>query len=249
MQRLESAPDKNQDRQQALADLFQSVGCKPTLQPVKHTKAANVICVLPGQTDEVVIVGGHFDHVSRGNGIVDDWSGAALLPSLYESLKNIDHRYTLVFVGFAEEELGLVGSNFYVHEMTKEDRVKTAAMVNIECLGLTPTKVWLSHSDRPLLEALARVAAGMKLEVQGVNVERVGTADSESFAAVKIPRITIHSITQETFHVLHSTDDSIKAVHPDQYYESYRLIAGFLSAIDTVYQRNPAAKTTVSAGK
>jgi len=249
MQRLASAPDKNSDREQALAELFRAVGCDPIFQLIKHTKSSNVICVLPGKSDKTVIVGGHFDHVMRGNGIIDDWSGASLLPTLYESLKANDREFTYKFIGFAEEEHGLVGSQFYVHEMSKESREQTEAMVNLECLGLTPTKVWASHSDKPLLEILARVAGGMKLEVKGFNVEPAGNADSESFAAAKIPRITIHSVTNETWHVLHSTDDNLKALNQDTYYDSYRMIAGFLSALDSMYERTPAPKATVAAGK
>jgi hypothetical protein len=132
--------------------------------------------------------------------------------------------------------------------MSKEAREQTQARVYVECLGLTPTKVWASHSDKPLLEILAQVAGGMKLEVKGFNVEPAGNADSESFATAKIPRITIHSVTNETWHVLHSADDNLKALHEDMYYDSYRLVAGFLSAIDTLYERNPAQKKTISAG-
>lgn len=250
MQRLASAPNKNEDRQQALADMFRSVSCEPTLQLVKHTKASNVICMLPGKTDEVVIVGAHLDHVARGRGIIDDWSGAALLPTLYESLKPIEHRYTFVFVGFTEEEKGLVGSKFYVHEMSKESRAKTVAMINLECLGLATTKVWASHADKRLLQLLGAVAQGMKADINAVNVDNVGSADSESFAPAKIPRVTIHTVTQETFRLLHTDDDNMTAIHPDVYYENYRLIAAYLSALDSLFERDPTAPVSpsISAG-
>jgi Zn-dependent M28 family amino/carboxypeptidase len=43
---------------------------------------------MPGESDSEIIVGGHFDFVDHGQGIVDDWSGVALLPSLYEAEKS-----------------------------------------------------------------------------------------------------------------------------------------------------------------
>src|SRR4051812_43396321 len=104
IERLKSAPRKNDERQQKLANMFSDVGCLPVLQPVQHTKSSNVVCVLKGATDDVIIVGGHLDHVSAGDGIIDDWSGASLLPTLYESLKDIPQKHTFVFVGFTEEE-------------------------------------------------------------------------------------------------------------------------------------------------
>jgi Zn-dependent M28 family amino/carboxypeptidase len=236
MQRLGSAPKQNAERQKALFEMFGKVGCQPTEQPIKRSKVANVICVLKGESEDQIIVGGHLDHVEYGDGIIDDWSGASLLPTLYESLKSEPRHHTLIFVGFNKEEVGLVGSASYVKELSPTEKSHVKAMVNLECLGLTKTKVWLSHSDKALLAALAAVAKAMKLEVEGVNVEKVGTADSESFAAAGIPRITLHTVTQDTFPLLHSRNDNLKAIRPDDYYDNYRLAAGYLAALDTLLQ-------------
>ena len=237
LQRLASAPLKNEDREQKLVDLFTAVGCKAELEPLPHSKFANVICILPGTSRDTMIIGGHFDKVERGKGIVDDWSGASMLPSLYQSLKSLSRRHTIVFIGFAEEEKGLIGSRYYVKEMTPEARSHAKEMINLECLGMNPTEVWASHSDTKLLNALAAVADEMKIPLSAVNVENVGTADSESFAEAKIPRTTIHSVDQKTLAVLHSDNDNMDAIHPDQYYESYRLIAAYLATVDSAFDR------------
>jgi hypothetical protein len=60
----------------------------------------------------------------------------------------------------------------------------------------------------------------------------VGSSDSEEFARRKIPRITIHSVTQQTWPILHSSQDNMKAVHLDDFYDSYRLIEGYLVYLD-----------------
>jgi Peptidase family M28 len=232
LDRLASAPTKNEDRQQKLVEMFAAVGCKAELQPVKHTNLANVICILPGDSQDAIIVGGHFDKVDRGKGIVDDWSGASMLPSLYESLKDDTRHHTFIFIGFAAEEKGLVGSRYYVAQMSAEQKAHAKEMINLECLGMNPPEVWASHSDPKLLGTLERVATAMKIPLSGVNVEQVGTADSESFAAAGIPRTTIHSVDQKNLDVLHSDNDNIKAIHPDLYYESYRLVAGYLATVD-----------------
>jgi Zn-dependent M28 family amino/carboxypeptidase len=78
-----------------------------------------------------VIVGGHFDFAEHGSGIVDDWSGASLLPSLYEALKAEPRRHTFLFVAFAEEELGLIGSRRYVKAMVPEKRSATQETLRI----------------------------------------------------------------------------------------------------------------------
>ena len=63
----------------------------------------NVICTLKGSVPDegAIVVGGHFDLVEVGTGAVDDWSGAVLLPSLYQTLTAQPHRHDFVFVAFA----------------------------------------------------------------------------------------------------------------------------------------------------
>jgi hypothetical protein len=232
-QRLKGAPKKDSAREAQLAAMFREAGCQPTEQPVKGSNQPNVICTLPGTSDSVIVVGGHFDHVDEGDGIIDDWSGASLLPSLYQSLASIPREHTYIFIGFAGEEKGMLGSEVYVRQLAPAQRRKISAMVNLECLGVTPTKIWTSHSETRLVQILVAVAQNLKLPLAGVNVERVGTTDSESFAAYQIPRITIHSITQETWPLLHSPGDNIKAIHEAWYYDSYRMITEYLALLDT----------------
>src|SRR5215469_10987659 len=78
----------NKQREIALKAMFSESGCDDqhlSEQPVRGSRLPNVICLLPGKSENVIIVGAHFDHVSLGDGVVDNWSGASLLPSLYEA--------------------------------------------------------------------------------------------------------------------------------------------------------------------
>jgi hypothetical protein len=233
--RFRDCPRKNGDRQRKLEEMFRTVGCiddQLTEQPVKGEREPNVVCTLRGQTDSVIIVGAHFDNDGRGGGVVDNWSGASLLPTLYQSLKEHPHKHTIIFIGFAGEEDGLVGSRFYARHMTKEQIKQTRAMINIDCLGLSTTAVEVNRGDQALLDMLSRAAATMKLPIRGVNVDQVGISDGESFAAVKIPRLTFHSLAQETLRDINSTLDQFNVIRWDDYYNSYLLIAAFLTYSD-----------------
>jgi Peptidase family M28 len=240
--RLQDFSQDNRERETTLKKLFAESGCQNdhlSEQPVRKLPP-NLICILPGKTNDVIVVGAHTDHVWRGTGVVDNWSGASLLPSLYYSLSAQPRQHTYIFIGFTGEEEGMVGSDFYVRHLTAEQRDKTKAMVNMDTLGLGPTKVWASHADKELLRALAIVAHALKLPVDGVNVEKVGSTDSESFAHQKIPSITIHSLTQETLPILHNPRDRLSAMKMDDYYSSYVLIAGYLAYLDnTLGQQAP----------
>jgi hypothetical protein len=233
-ERLEMVSRKLPERRATLERLFSGAGCDVGTQRVGGSKQPNLICKLPG-TDPaagVIVVGGHFDSIEQGMGAIDDWSGAVLLPSLYESLKNIPRRHDFVFVAFAAEERGLVGSREYVNKLSPEQRKSIRAMVNLECLGLASPEVWQSRADPKLLDAYVRVAKALSLPLHGVNVERVGDDDSHSFRSASIPTITIHSLTQETWQLLHSPKDTVAAIHQQEYYTSYKLAATLLAFLD-----------------
>ena len=237
--RLGKYRGKDEQREATLKEMFTEAGCGGehlSEQHVKGAKLPNVVCVLPGSSDKKIIVGAHFDHVADGDGVVDNWSGASLLPSLYEAVKAAPRKHTYIFVGFTDEEKGEVGSHYYAQEMSKEEVATTDAMVNMDTLGLTTTEVWLSHSDKRLTGALVYVAKQLNAPVSGVNVEQVGSTDSEQFARRKIPSITIHSLTQQTWNarILHSAKDKISAIRMDDYYQTYLVVAAYIAFLDQV---------------
>jgi hypothetical protein len=229
--RLDSGAVGHRERQAALRDLFSDAGCSVEEQRVDKN-SANVICTLAGQTSSTIVVGGHFDFADHGKGIVDDWSGASLLPSLYQALKGRPRLHTYVFVAFAAEEQGLVGSSRYVKNLTPEQKANVRAFVNLECLGLTPVKVWTHRSTPALVTRLVEVARAIEITVQGVNVDQVGDDDTHPFLSAHIPVISIHSVTQDTIGILHSDRDRADAIHFDDYYTAYKLAAYYLAYLD-----------------
>jgi len=240
--RLAQYAGDNQQREQTLKKLFSEAGCLGehlSEQQVQGTRQPNVICVLPGDSGRVVIVGAHFDRVSEGDGVVDNWSGASLLPSLYESLKSAPRHHSYIFIGFTDEEAGLVGSYFYVRHMSKDAVTLTDAMVNLDTLGLGPAHVWGSHSDPLLVGRLQSVARLLEIPVSSVDVDDVGSTDSEEFAGKNIPRITLHSLTRETWdaHILHSSKDTMARIRFSDYYQTYRLAAAYLAFLDQLPAR------------
>ena len=242
--RLRKYNGNNKQREATLKQMFAEAGCDDqhlAEQSVKGSKLPNVICLLPGSSNKLIIVGAHFDRVSQGDGVVDNWSGASLLPSLYEAVKADSREHSYIFIGFTDEEQGEVGSRFYARQMTTEQVAATDAMVNMDTLGLAPTEIWASHSDNQLYAVLQRIAQALNLPLTAVNVDQVGSSDGEQFAARKIPRITIHSLTQQTWNegILHTSKDRFSAIRLDDYYRTYRLLAAYVTYLDQI-ARSPA---------
>jgi putative aminopeptidase FrvX len=234
--RLRSFSLKDAEREKILKTAFLEVGCRDehlSEQAVKRAKLPNLVCVLPGSADSEIIIGAHFDHVSAGSGVVDNWSGAAMLASFYEALSIEPRKHKFVFVAFSGEEQGLFGSEEYAKQLTPEAIAKIRVMVNLDSLGLGPTKVWLSHSDHHLADVLYGISKTMNIPLAVMDGDQFGDEDSSSFIKRKVPTVMIHSVTAQNFPILHSKRDDLSAVNLADYFDSYRLISAYLAYLDS----------------
>jgi len=235
LERLRSCPRSNVDRERQLLTYFTQAGCSGSalsLDQPKHSSTGNVVCTLRGSSARQIIVGAHFDHVERGIGAVDNWSGASLLPSLFQAISSEPRNHTFVFVGFYGEEQGLVGSAHYVREAGEDSLEHVDAMVNMDTLGLGPTNMWTSHADPKLAKLAFSLANALKLPLSTVNVERYGKTDSESFRDKQIPSIAFSSLTQATLPILHTIGDQLSQMKEDDYYDSYKFLSAYLAYLD-----------------
>jgi hypothetical protein len=105
-------------------------------------------------------------------------------------------------------------------------------MVNMDTPGLGETDVWANRADPRLVQLMELAAAATSLLVSGMNVDQVGSTDSESFREKEIPAIAIESLTSATLPIRHSAQDRIEAIHKDEYYRTYRLALVYLAVLD-----------------
>jgi Zn-dependent M28 family amino/carboxypeptidase len=96
----------------------------------------NVIAETPGgDPNNVVVVGAHLDSVSRGPGINDNGSGSATILEVAEEMSKVNPRNKVRFMWYGAEELGLIGSTFYVNSLSQAERDKIALMLNFDMVG------------------------------------------------------------------------------------------------------------------
>lgn len=233
--RLRDLKRDNQVREAELKQLFTAAGCtgeRLEEQPVARSKAPNVICVLPGKTESTIVVGAHFDHVERGMGAIDNWTGASLLASLYQTLQEKPREHTFVFIGFTNEEERLKGSRAYVQQLSPQEKAKIFAMVNFDSLGLGPTEAWGNVAAPGLLQLYVQAAKALKTPPRVLTIPE-SDADSDSFSRAGIAAITLHAIrSMEQMKLLHSYGDQLSAIDPAAYYDNYRFAALYLLLLD-----------------
>lgn len=219
LDRLASEIDADlRPRSQALAGL--------TVDYVEHLAknrrtVRNIVGVLPGsdrsKASEAVVVGAHYDHVGLGgrlsvsperaeihNGADDNASGTAAIIEMARAARQDRARFprTLVFVAFAGEERGLLGSAFYALEPALPI-ARTIGMLNLDMVGRANGSVDISGLETsPSMEAdlrAAQDAAGVRLTVkrQGPGA---GRSDDSSFINRGVPAINFFTGFHADYH-------------------------------------------------
>ena len=85
----------------------------------KEINGANVLAYIPGDTDSVIVISAHFDHLGIKNGEIyngadDNASGTAGLLYVAAYFSAHKPKHTLLFAAFDAEEEGLQGSNAFI---------------------------------------------------------------------------------------------------------------------------------------
>jgi Zn-dependent M28 family amino/carboxypeptidase len=88
-----------------------------------------------GSDDDVVVVGAHLDSVVPGPGINDNGSGTSTILEVALRMANVNVRNTVRFIWFGAEELGLLGSEHYVSELTQDQIDDIALDLNFDMVG------------------------------------------------------------------------------------------------------------------
>jgi len=96
---------------------FVNLSVKGIVKP--NTDDYNVIAESKGgDKNHVLVVDAHLDAI-YGAGMLDNASGSAAILDIAQKMKNVTPRNKLRFIWFGGEELGLLGSEYYVNNLTK----------------------------------------------------------------------------------------------------------------------------------
>jgi hypothetical protein len=188
-------------------------------------RVRNVVGMLAGASrpDEAIVIGAHYDHLGHGdrsslasaaageihNGADDNASGTAALMEMARAA--VAHRArparTLIFVAFAGEELGLLGSAYYV-EHPVVPLSGTAAMINLDMIGRPRGRLFVSGLDTANgLETDARAAfAGASIALEpSRDGAGFGSSDDTNFLLRQVPAMHFFSGFHGDYH--RPTDD------------------------------------------
>ncbi|MFD9082718.1 M28 family metallopeptidase [Streptomyces erythrochromogenes] len=168
-----------------------AAGFTTTLQTFTSSGATgyNLIADWPGgDPNSVLMAGAHLDSVTSGAGINDNGSGSAavLETALAVSRAGLQPTKHLRFGWWGAEELGLVGSKYYVNNLPAAERAKFAGYLNFDMIG-SPNPGYFVYDDDPTIEqTFKNYYAGIGVPTE-IETEGDGRSDHASFKNVGIP--------------------------------------------------------------
>lgn len=258
-----------------IADEFEKAGLSSVagydgfFQEVK-TGWFNVIGAIRGKSKpgQVIIFSAHYDHVGtistnpypwagsqaaaeRGdtiyNGANDDASGVSAVISLAKYFKALNNNErTLLFIAFTGEELGLLGSEYFVNDCAPDSII---AVINIEMIGrkqFSNSRPFITGYERSdLIDILNRNYSslpGKKPEKNFFSIDRntneslFNRSDNYSFAVKGVPAHSI-MVTSTSDEYYHSLNDELKTLDFNHMKKVISAIAtgttGLVTGIDT----------------
>ena len=190
----------------------------------------NVVAVLQGSDpvlkNKYIIIGAHYDHLGFGgpgsgsrrpdtsavhNGADDNASGVSAIMEIFEKLDA--HRESLkqsvIFVAFAAEEMGVLGSNYFVQH-PPVDLKNVTCMINLDMVGRL--KEALSVSGTGTAAGLQEIVEGMGKKHNlklALSPEGYGPSDHSSFYAADIPVLMFFTGAHEDYHTPFDDADKI----------------------------------------
>ncbi len=190
--------------------------------------AHNVTAYLPGTTAEYVIIGAHYDHLGLGEqysmapdqagtihpGADDNASGTAGVVELARWFaRQPKQKRGILFLSFAGEEMGLLGSEYYV-EHPERPLADAVAMINLDMIGRVRNgKLYIGGvaTGKGFRAMLDGITPKYQLNTDYSDNSGYGSSDHTSFTTKQVPVLFFFSGLHADYHKPSDTWDKIDA--------------------------------------
>ena len=262
---LRRAIDKDLSNQSFALDPALRVNFSVGIQRTKR-QVANVVGLLRGSDarlrDQAIVIGAHYDHLGLGggnslapsetgkvhHGADDNASGTSGVLELASSLtrRRAELERSIVFIAFAGEEAGLLGSNYYTeHPAIPLDR--TIAMLNLDMIGrvaknkLTIGGTGTSPDFKKVVEEANR-NTGFELAFSSSGY---GASDHMSFTVHQVPVLFFFSGLHADYHKPSDTWEKIDAASG---VKVAQLVAAVARELDNIKEKPLFVRVAEPAG-
>lgn len=192
-------------------------------------KSQNVIGELKGDArpEEIILIGGHYDTVLEVSGAGDNAGGTAITMELARVFKEKGTRRTMRFIAWGCEELGLLGSYHYAHQLREgsekakkekpDDEVETELDRIKLCVNLDVHGAFLGSNSSSILGPPELTASVKLLSKELGSVyevrEAVYSSDGTSLSGVGVPSVSFSRGGGSNV-FMHSIEDNVRWLKP-----------------------------------
>lgn len=203
---------------------YQAFSFKPTNDPhgeVAFTNIAedgtvtgtNVVGYINNNAENTVVIGAHYDHLGYGsegslykgekaihNGADDNASGVAVMLDLASKLNGVNTANNYLFIAFSGEEMGLLGSNYFVKNPTIDTKA-VSYMINMDMVGRLKQDSTLAVYGTGTSPIFKQVLNSHNENFKLIEEESgVGPSDHTSFYLADIPVLHFFTGQHEDYH-------------------------------------------------
>lgn len=207
----------------------------------ERTTSVNILAELPGtdRSDEVVMLGAHFDSWHAGTGATDNAAGVSAMMEAMRILKatGVRLRRTVRLALWTGEEQGLLGSRAYVREQfadvqtmqVKPAHGKVSAYFNMDNGGGAIRGVYLQGNEavRPVFSAWMEPFRNLGMTT--LTIRNTGATDHVPFDEVGLPGFQfVQDPLEYGTHSHHSNMDLYDRIQPEDLMKNAVIIASFV---------------------
>jgi len=189
-------------------------------------ESRNVEAVIPGETDQSIILSAHYDTTPLSRGSYDNMTGCiALLGVMEDILKHGKPRYTVRFLFCGSEERGLLGSKAYTD--AKGDLLKDYVLnINLDMVGTVMGKfIACVSAEEKLVSYIEYMGAEMGWGISA----RMGvySSDSTPFADKGVPALSFARLAPSSQATIHNRYDTAAVLSAKQLQKDAEFVAAF----------------------
>ena len=213
----------------------------------------NVAAFLPGETDEYIVIGAHYDHLGFGRqfsmapsevpkihpGADDNASGTAGVMELARFLaRQPKMKRGILFANFSGEEIGLLGSSHLASNMPFPVE-KCTAMINIDMVGrMRDGKFFIAGTGtgsnfKTVVDEILRDQVSLKPDFS--ETFSIGGSDHTSFLSRKIPALFFFTGLHADYH---KPSDTWEKIEPAPYGQLIGIVALAAQKLATATERS-----------
>lgn len=197
--------------------------------PEQMAESGNVIAEVPGQTDDIILLGAHLDSWDLGTGAIDDGAGIGIITAAARLIQQLPQkpRRTIRIVYFGSEEVGIGGAKAYVDAHGDEMARHIVAAES----DFGARKIWrmqTAFAEEQLEKAKAFFRVLRPLNVTPGNNEARGGPDLTFIREAGVPVVSLNQNGWDYFDYHHTADDTLDKIDPEELAQNVAVYAVFI---------------------